>query len=193
MTGTFAAIRPVIAALDTLGLRYHVGGSFASSLHGVPRHTQDLDLVVELLPARVNRFAALLQDEFYLETEQIHSAIARHGSFNLVHLATGFKIDIFVLGTGMFDASELERSLRMEWSEAFGGPVLVKTAEDTLLRKLQWYRLGNEVSDRQWNDVLGILRTQGERLDLPYLRYWAAELRVSDLLDRAFADVQTDQ
>src|SRR3954465_13756317 len=88
----------VIDALEDLQIPYHVGGSFASSLHGVPRQTRDLDLVIDLPPARIPLFASRFQDEFYLDTEAISRAIQRHSHFNLIHLTTGFKIDLFPRG-----------------------------------------------------------------------------------------------
>ena len=115
-------------------------------------------------------------------------AISRHTSLNLVHLKTGVKIDLFPMGSDRFDSEELERSQMLELGEP-SRPVPVKTAEDTILRKLEWYRQGGEVSERQWGDVLGILRTQEDRLDLDYLRSRSETLGVGDLLEEAFEEV----
>ena len=175
----------VIDVLEDLQIPYHVGGSFASSLHGVPRQTRDLDLVIDLPLSRVPLFAARFQAEFYLDTEAIQRAIQRHSHFNLIHLATGFKIDLFPRGTEAFDRSEFGRGRLQRLTDDPPRDVIVKSPEDTLLRKLHWYRLGGEVSDRQWNDILGIVQTQGKRLDLDYLDYWAGELEVGDLLGKA--------
>jgi len=174
----------VIEVLEDLEIPYHVGGSFASSIHGVPRQTRDIDLVVELKLAHVPLLVGRLGSAFYIEAEQIRSAIRRQGSFNLVHLASGFKIDCFCLGSEAFDRSEFRRHRPESLGER---TVFVKSAEDTLLRKLQWYRQGNEISDRQWNDILGILKTQRSELDLDYTKRWALELGVTDLLERALA------
>lgn len=178
------AVLQVIEVLEDLGARYHVGGSFASSIHGLPRQTRDLDLVVELSPPLVQPFVSRLEGDFYLDAERIRQAIARRSHFNLIHLGTGFKIALFLRGTGAFDLSEFERSTPQRLTDDPPREVNVKSPEDTLLRKLHWYRLGGETSDRQWNDVLGIARTQGERLDLGYLRHWAEVLEVADLLER---------
>ncbi len=186
MTNPFWAVPlQVIAVLEEMGVPYHVGGSFASSIHGVPRQTRDLDLVVELSFSHVAAFAACLQAEFYVEAESIQRAVERRSHFNLIHHGTGFKVDLFVSGGGAFDRMEMARAALHALGDETPRSVRVKSAEDTLLRKLAWYRLGGEMSDRQWNDVLGILRTQTGRLDLAYLRTWAATLDVADLLDRA--------
>ena len=96
----------VIDAIEGLGLRYHVGGSYASSVHGVPRQTLDADLVVDLDVASVPKMAARLRDRFYLDEERMAHAVARRSSFNLIHLGTGFKVDFFVKREGAFDDLE---------------------------------------------------------------------------------------
>ena len=175
----------VIDVFEELGIRYHVGGSFASSLHGVPRQTRDLDLVADLPPDQVPALVARMENEFYLDEEAIRRALAQGRAFNLVHLGSGFKIDVFPLRRSAFDRSEVARATPRRLTSDSPRDVVVSSAEDTLLRKLEWYRAGGEVSDRQWNDVVGIVRTQGERLDREYLKRWAQPLGVSDLLERA--------
>lgn len=175
----------VIDVLEELGVLYHVGGSFASSIHGVPRQTRDLDLVADLPLSAVPSFVARLEERFYLDDEAIRRAIERRTHFNLIDLSSGFKVDIFLPGSGTFDRNELARAAPYRLAEDSPRMVNVKSPEDTLLRKLAWYRLGGEASDRQWEDVLGIVRTQAERLDLLYLRRWAEALEVADLLDLA--------
>ncbi|HSG38840.1 MAG TPA: hypothetical protein VLE27_04300 [Thermoanaerobaculia bacterium] len=144
-----------------------------------------MDLVVDLPHSLVSLLVSRLEGEFYLDVERIHHAIRRHSSFNLIHLSTGFKLDVFLLGPGEFDRLEFERSGPQRIGPDQERKVLVKSAEDTLLRKLQWYRSGGEASERQWTDVLGILKEQGDRLDREYMGQWAEDLGISDLLDRA--------
>lgn len=175
----------VLEILDGLNVRYHLGGSFASAIHGVPRQTMDADLVVELDDARVVGLVETLRDDFYVDLEVAREAVALRGSFNAIHLGTGFKVDFFVKGRDVFDDLELERSVLMQITTDPPRSAFVKTAEDTVLRKLQWYRSGGEVSDRQWRDVLGVLVAVGGTLDREYLHLWATRLGVSDLLDRA--------
>ncbi len=174
----------VIDALEAMGVRYHVGGSYASSIHGVPRQTQDIDLVVELTPQSATTVVRTLAVEFYADESSAREAAIEHGCFNLIHRDTAVKVDIFVRGESAFDLEEFRRHRGELMQLDPERRVMVKSAEDTLLRKLQWYRLGGEVSDRQWSDVLGIVRTQGERLDREYLIRWAANLQVGDLLEK---------
>ena len=174
----------IVDVLEELGVRYHFGGSWASSIHGVPRQTQDLDLVVDLSHSAVPILVSRLGGEFYLDEERIRLAIQKRSSFNLIHLATGFKIDMFLRGPGEFDRLELERSGPQRIGAGEERVVFVKSAEDTLRRKLQWYRLGGETSERQWTDALGIVKEQGDRLDREHMRRWAGDLGVSDLLER---------
>lgn len=143
----------VIDILDELGIRYHFGGSFASAIYGVPRQTMDTDLVVDLSTPTVNRLVDQLRDRFYVELGVAMDAVVRRVSFNAIHLASGFKIDFFVKGDGDFDELELERSQPTQISTNPPRTAMVKTAEDTVLRKLQWYRSGGEVSDRQWTKI----------------------------------------
>jgi len=176
----------VAAALEALGVRYVVGGSLASSLYGVPRSTQDVDLVAELLDEHVVPFVASLAGEFYVDADMIRDAIARRASFNVVHLATMFKADVFIPRLDAWSRGELTRGV-IQNVEVGGTSFTLRlaSAEDTLLHKLVWYRLGDEISERQWKDVLGILRIQGTSLDERYLDQWAIVLDVVELLARA--------
>lgn len=174
----------VADALEALGVPYVIGGSFASALHGVMRATMDVDLVADLRLEQVTPFTQALGEAFYADAEMMRDAIRRHGSFNLIHLQTVFKVDLFVAQPREFDRAQLARRQVHLLSEDPERRAYVATAEDTVLSKLEWYRLGGEISDRQWRDVLGVLRVQGERLDLEYMRHMAAGLSVADLLAR---------
>lgn len=176
----------IARALEALGVRYVVGGSVASSVYGVPRATQDVDVVAELYGKHVDRFVAMLSAEFYVDGDMIRDALARQATFNVVHLATMFKADIFAFKREPWMESEMARG-RVETLSTDGGPVSLRFAspEDTLLHKLVWFRLGGETSDRQWGDVLGILKVQGARLDHAYLAEWAPTLGIGALLERA--------
>jgi len=187
---SLAVVFQVIDILEDLGVRYHLGGSFASAIHGVPRQTMDADLVVDLSPRTVSKLVDRLHGDFYVDLDVARDAVARHGSFNAIHLASGFKIDFFAKGAGEYDEVELERSVATRISIDPPRSARVKTAEDTVLRKLQWFRDGGEVSERQWRDVLGVLATVGDDLNVDYLQRWAAKLGVSDLLKRATAEVR---
>lgn len=175
----------VIDALDELAIPYHLGGSFASSIHGIPRQTQDIDLVVELGDDDADRLVARIGDEFYGSASRARLAIESSGSFNLIHLASGVKIDLFVRGSSDFDREEFSRREAARLGDSPARKAFVKSPEDTILRKLLWFRQGGETSDRQWGDIAGVVKTQGQRLDREYLRRWARELSLEDLLARA--------
>ncbi|HEV8198637.1 MAG TPA: hypothetical protein VGS03_01295 [Candidatus Polarisedimenticolia bacterium] len=174
----------VLEVLDRLGVAYHLGGSYASAIHGFPRQTHDVDLVVDLPRERVSDLVQALGGDFYVDEQAVARAVKERGSCNLVHHATGIKVDLFVKGAAPFDEAEFDRKVVVRLGDEAPHDVFVKSAEDTLLRKLLWYRLGGEVSDRQWEDVRGILNVQAERLDMVYLNDWADRLGLRDLLAR---------
>lgn len=174
------------AVLDRLGVPYLVGGSLASSVFGVPRATQDVDLVADLRREHVASFVAALSDEFYVDAEMVEDAIRRRRSFNVIHLGTMFKADVFIMKMDPWFHEEMQRA--REQTVGVGAEsisIRFATPEDTLLHKLVWYRMGGEVSDRQWGDILGVLRIQADALDNEYLDTWAAHLQVADHLARA--------
>lgn len=181
------ALAPVLEALRALGVRHYVGGSVASSAHGLPRASVDVDVVAELEPQHVAPLVAALSAAYYVSDARVRDAVARRRSFNAIHLSTMMKIDVFVSRDRPFDRRAFERSRPAPAEEAAGIPV--SSAEDTVLAKLDWYRRGGEASERQWSDVVGVLRA-GSALDEGYLRQGAAELGVSDLLDRSLEEAR---
>jgi len=186
---SLAVVLGVIDILEDLEIRYHLGGSFASAIHGVPRQTMDADIVVDLDAGRVALLVARLENDFYVDFEVAAEAVSSRGSFNAIHLGSGFKVDFFVKGDSDFDKSEFDRSELYKIVDDPPRSAFVKTAEDTVLRKLQWYVDGGCVSDRQWRDVIGVLLTGGEDLDRLFLRSWAETLGLGEVLIRAFNEV----
>jgi len=181
-----AALLPVIEALDSLGVGYYIGGSVASSIHGVPRASIDADLIAELGAEHVGPLAARLSAAFYLDEGRMRDAVERRLSFNVIHLATMFKVDVFVSKGRPFDIEASGRARLEALGESPDAPkARVASPEDTLLAKLEWYRRGGESSERQWSDILGLLRVRTGRLDVAYLADWASALGVADLLERA--------
>lgn len=181
-----AALEPVVDALVGLGVRYRVGGSVASSALGVPRSTLDVDIACELALEHVSRFVSLLANGYYIDADMIADAIRRRASFNLIHLRTMLKVDIFVRKGRAFEEQSFERVVQKPLDDADGARLFdITTAEDIILHKLEWFRLGEEVSERQWKDVVGVIAVQGSVLDLGHLRRWARVLGVDELLERA--------
>jgi hypothetical protein len=180
-----AALNPVLDALQELGIRHYVGGSIASTAHGVARSSIDADVVAELRPEHVARLVAALSGAYYVPEARVLDAAERRASFNVIHLETMLKVDVFVARDRPFDRRAMERARPALSGSAGDRPLPLASAEDMVVVKLEWYRRGGEVSERQWNDVLGMLRVGGAGLDLGYLRESARELAVADLLDRA--------
>ena len=183
----------IATAFESLSVPYIVGGSLASSVYGIPRATQDVDLVAVLSLDHVEPLTVALAGEFYVDGDMIADAIKRRASFNVVHLATMFKADVFVPGRDSWTLEELKRG-RTEQFDVESRAVSIRFAspEDTLLHKLVWYKLGNEISERQWRDVLGIMKVQGSQLDSSYLDLWADAIDVVALLNRARREISND-
>jgi hypothetical protein len=175
----------VTCALEQIGIPYALGGSLASSVHGVMRSTLDADIVTDMRLEHLPALVAALSKEFYADDGMMKDAIEHHSSFNLIHYETAFKVDIFIRKLRTFDKMQLARRIKAVIATDPDQSVYVISPEDTILSKLEWYRMGGEVSDRQWRDVLGVIKTQAEALDLGYLQEWAKELKVADLLERA--------
>ena len=183
-----AALSPIARTLKWLGVRYYVGGSLASSVRGLPRTSIDVDLAAELGPEHVTPLVGALTSEFYVSEPRVREAVAARRSFNVIHLATMMKVDVFVSRQRPFERELFDR-LTPEFLDTAGTsvPHPVPRAEDVILLKLEWFRAGGEVSDRQWGDVIGVIRVAGAALDRNYLARWASQLGVSDLIDRALA------
>jgi hypothetical protein len=178
----------VTQVLEGLKIPYFIGGSLASTLYGMVRITQDSDIVAEMRAEHVQPFVAVLQNEFFVDDEMIVESVQRCSSFNIIHRETMFKVDVFIPHPRPFVQSQLARAQRQAFSQELDLSAKFATPEDTILAKLEWYRLGGEMSERQWCDILGILKTRAGDLDLNYMQKWAKELAVSDLLDRVLKD-----
>ena len=188
-----SGFKRILETLDRLEIPYMVGGSAASSLHGIARPTMDIDLVVNLRADQVEEFAAELKADFYADPEMMREALARGRSFNLIHYASSFKFDLFPLQADEYSQTQFRRR-RFAESRLLGDEPIecaFATAEDTILTKLRWYRASGETSERQWNDLRGILQVSGAGLDLDYLNSWAPRLGVADLLARLLAELHS--
>ncbi len=176
----------VVAALDDVGVRYAIGGSLASGIVGEPRSTLDVDMVVELADHQVDDLAGRLSRRFYVPVGLVHRAVRELTSVNVIDTLTALKVDFFIAGGTPLDGRGLDRRVATV-SAGIARPLYVHSPEDVLLQKLRWYRKGGETSDRQWRDVMGIVRVQGPRLDRAYLADGAEVLGVTDLLTRVLA------
>ena len=171
------ALEPVLEALHRLNVRHFVGGSIASSAHGVPRASIDADVIAELRPMHAASLTAALRGAYYVPEQRLADAVANQTSFNVIHLDTMLKIDVFVSRDRPSDRRALDRIRRA--SLEGGGTIPVSSPEDTLLAKLEWFRQGGELSERQWADIAGLLRVNST-LDDGYLLDGARELGVAD-------------
>lgn len=193
---TESAAEPIVVTalvsgvLESLGVPYLICGSMAGAVHGIARATMDVDIVAELRPEHVEPLVERLGDDFYADMLSIQEAVVRRASCNLIHLPTMFKVDLFVPQPRAWNREQIARRERRSLTSAPLPAADVATAEDTVLAKLEWYRKGNEVSDRQWQDILGIIAVQGDRLDRAYLARWARDLGVIDLLKRALEQAE---
>jgi hypothetical protein len=180
----------LIEVLDRLKIAYQIGGSVASSAHGIPRTTLDVDLVVDMDPELIDDFTSELNLDFYADAALIRESFARGRAANLIHFATAWKFDLFPLQRDEYSRAAFARRSFREIRPDGGDAIecAVASAEDTVLRKLEWYKAGGESSQRQWNDLLGVCSTVKERLDLNYLRRWADHLKLNDLLERLLAE-----
>ena len=180
----------VIQELDRLNVPYFIGGSLASALYGEPRATIDADIIADLKNEHVAPLVRALSNEFYIAQDAALDAIRAQRSFNVIHLATSFKVDVFIRKRRAFDDAQFERRTRQIVSADPERSAYIATAEDTILAKLEWYKIGGAVSDRQWRDILGVLKTQSDALDQDYLRRMANQLGVTDLLERALREAK---
>jgi hypothetical protein len=173
----------VTRILNQLGIIHTIGGSIAASFAGEPRSTVDIDVVAALDDTQVAGMVAALSPAFYIDEDAVTRAVRTRTSVNLIHHATLLKVDVFVAGGTPIDAEQLGRRLLVRLAD--GTELPIHPPEDILLQKLRGFRLGGETSDRQWRDVVAIVRVQGQRLDREYLRRQGEALGVADLLQRA--------
>jgi hypothetical protein len=173
--------------LEKLEIPYLTGGSVASSILGIPRATQDIDVVIDLPLAKVKDLVKAMQPGFYIDSDRVAQAVQRRSSFNAIHFETVQKIDFFIQGDGDYAKEEMSRRLKIveEFSEQ---TIFIASPEDIILQKLVWYKMGSRISERQWNDVLGVIKVQEDRLDRIYLTRWAKELKIPDLLEEALRE-----
>ncbi|MDQ6724563.1 MAG: hypothetical protein M3066_00050 [Actinomycetota bacterium] len=173
-------LRLVITALDDADVPYMLVGSFASTLHGAPRTTQDIDLVIDPTSASLARFVASLNPSSVYVGPSPQAALVRREQFNVIDVFTGWKVDLIVRKDRDFSRAEFARRIE---AELLGITVWVATAEDTVLSKLEWAAMSG--SDRQLGDASAVLAVVGQAMDRAYMDHWAANLGIAGLLDKA--------
>lgn len=175
-----------------LGIRYLLGGSMASSFHGIHRSTNDSDFVAEFSAENIKPFCEMLGQDYYVSREAIEEALRLSRSFNAIHMQTALKIDVFVMKPDEFSESQMSRRVSAKIDTGSSeGTLFIASPEDTILSKLDWYQLGGGVSERQLNDILGVIKTQGiANLDTGYIRLWAEKLGVLSIFEKVLKDAE---
>jgi hypothetical protein len=178
------ALQLVLTKLDECQIPYMITGSFASNMHGVPRATQDADVVIEADQGSLDRFLENLGAEFYASHEAAREALETQRMFNVVHLETGFKVDLIMRKSRPFSQIEFSRRQQVTY---LGRSRWFATAEDVILAKLEWAKMGN--TERQFTDAVNVAKIQGKGLDEAYLQKWAGKLEAEELLERLFREL----
>jgi hypothetical protein len=174
----FARIK---SALDSAGVAYMLSGSFASASYGAPRSTQDIDFVIAATPSQLRALVqGLPSDQYYVDLDAALEAHKRQSLFNVIDLATGWKIDFITRKSRAFSEEEFRRRRAVDVE---GNSLFIATAEDVIIAKMEWSKLGQ--SQRQIEDVAAILRVRGDSLDRGYLEKWISELGLERQWDDA--------
>ena len=177
--------------LESLGITYVIGGSIASSIYGKVRFTQDVDMTVEPFEDKADEFLRLVSSDFYISSDAMQQALSQKRSFNVVHLESAFKIDVFIQKNTEFERQLLSRRNFMKLSDRFEKEFSIVSPEDIIMLKLRWYRQTDCTSEKQWQDILSVLEVQKDKLDFEYLKKWAGILRIDQLLARAISEAQS--
>lgn len=182
------ALSPVTHAFTKLAIPYYIGGSIASSMYGIARATMDIDLIAIITIPQVSSLKSILGKDYYIDEDMIKDAILRTSSFNLIHLRTMIKIDVFIHKKQAYQEESLRRRRSDTLEDSDNAPSFYfSSAEDIILNKLLWYEAGNRVSERQLLDIIGVIKIQ-PNLDKKYLHQWGSHLNLLDLLHKVFQD-----
>lgn len=174
-------LRTIVELLDAIGIPHMVVGSFASTAHGEPRSTRDLDLVIDPDTEQLDQLLGALDPEhYYVDPAVARDAYRRRSMFNVIEIGTAWKLDLVIRKARPFSVGELQRR---QVTRILGMGVATATPEDTVIAKLEWAKQG--ASDRQIEDVAGILRVRGPDLDVPYIERWVSELGLVEQWQRA--------
>lgn len=187
----FLALSPVVEAFKKMGINYYIGGSVASSAYGVARATLDVDIVADIKKEHVTELVQLLQKQYYIDGDMILGAIKNSSTCNFIHLATMIKIDVFIKKNDDYSEISANRVVKDSLPDDEGeNDFNFVSPEDIILNKILWYKQGGCQSEKQWNDIIGVLKVQTVHLDHDYLKQWAHFLSISDLLTKVINDSQ---
>jgi len=180
-----------VQRLEKLGIYYYVGGSLASSAYGIPRSTQDVDIIADIQEYHIERLINEFSDEFYIDAEMIRESLTYKSSFNVIHLETMIKVDIYIFDDTPFANSKMSRRRKESIDDEAEYNAYLSSPEDVILQKLRWYNIGGRVSDQQWKDVLGVIKVQSKKIDFKYLKSWASKLDLLNLLNQALKEAES--
>jgi hypothetical protein len=179
----------VVAIFDELSIPYYIGGSIASSIYGIARATMDIDIIADIKIHHIPYMKQNLEAQYYIDQDMIKEAIDKRSSFNLIHLETAIKVDVFIIKNDPYQKNAIQRIIKdtlnindIKTEFYFSSP------EDIIINKLLWYEMGEQVSERQWLDILGVIKVQGKSLDIKYLKYWTEKLNLIELIKKAFQE-----
>ncbi|MEO8231754.1 MAG: hypothetical protein ABI638_05705 [Ignavibacteriota bacterium] len=185
--GILSALEPVFKALDESSIGYFIGGSIASSAYGIARATMDVDMILNIAPFQVKSFFDKLKGKYYIDIEIINDALVNKSSFNILHLDSMLKIDFFILKDQTYPLNAFQRRIQSSLDDSDDSvKVFLCSPEDIIISKLEWFKLSDESSERQWSDILGVVKVQKNNLDKEYLKHWAIQLDLFNLLQKAF-------
>lgn len=183
------ALSPFITILDKLSIPYFIGGSIASSVYGIARATIDIDIIADIKIPQASKLRQNLDKDYYIDEEMIKNAIQKQWSFNIIHLETAIKIDVFILKEDIYQKNVIQRKIKDTLEDdKKKTEYYFSTPEDIIINKLQWYKMGDSVSERQWLDIIGVIKVQSDSLDKEYLKKWTHKLGFLNLLKRAYRD-----
>ena len=168
----------LVRCLERLDIPYFITGAVASIAYGEPRLTNDIDIVAEINDGHINKLKECFpEEEYYLDTDAVRDAIKRRHQFNIIHPASGLKVDVIISKRDAFDKSRFARIKRMrpleDTAANFASP------EDVIIKKMEYYKEGS--SDKHIRDIMGMLKISGEMIDSGYISLWAKKLDLDDI------------
>ena len=183
------ALKPVVEIFDELSIPYYIGGSIASSIYGIARATMDIDMIADIKINHIPYIKKNLETQYYIDEDMIIEAIDKKSSFNLIHLETAIKVDVFILENDPYQKKAIQRKTKDTLNiDDIKTEFYFSSPEDIIINKLLWYELGEQVSEHHWLDILGVIKVQGKSLDKKYLKYWTEKLNLLELIKKAFQE-----